>query len=118
MKRLIPLCALLMLAGCSTTSNDVTQNLEPLPSGATSWQCDSGNRIIVQPSQDGAVEMLYRGEEIRMTGQSNDSETLLTGAGLTWKVNGLYAELSGTYKEDDTVYTERCTQVLMPEGNE
>ena len=118
MKRLMPLLALLILAGCSTTSNDVTQNLKPLPAEAVSWQCDSGNRIIVQPAKDGAAELLYRGDAIKVTERSDETGTVLEGAGLTWQVNNLYAELSGTYTEDGRTYTERCTQVLTPEVNE
>ena len=118
MKRLMPLLSLLVLAGCSTTSNDVTQNLKPLPAGAVSWQCDSGNRIIVQPSQDGATELLYRDNAIKMAERSDEEGSVLEGEGLTWQVNGLYAELSGTYKDDGKAYTERCTQVLTPETQE
>ncbi len=118
MKRLIPLLALLALAGCSTTSNDITQNLKPLPDGAVSWQCDSGNRIILQPGQDGSTELLYRDNSIKVKSASNDDATVLEGAGLTWKTDGLYAELSGTYTGDGTAYTERCTQVLTPYNQE
>ena len=118
MKRLMPLLALLVLAGCSTTSNDVTQNLKPLPAGAVSWQCDSGNRIIVQPSQDGATELLYRDNAIKMAERSDEEGSVLEGEGLTWQVNDLYAELSGTYTDDGKAYTDRCTRVLTPEVHE
>ena len=117
MKRIFPLLALLVLAGCSTTSNDVTQNLLPLPSHATSWQCDSGNRIIVQTAKDGSTEMLYRGDTIKVK-ESGDSGTVLEGSGLVWKTEGLKGELSGTYTDNHVAYTERCTQVLRPAAKE
>lgn len=115
MKRIFPLLALLALAGCSTTSNDITQNLKPLPAQATSWQCDSGNRIILQQAKDGngVMEMLYRNEKITMTMQDN----VLTGDGLVWQTNGISGTLSGTYR-GDVSYTEHCTQVLRPAAKE
>lgn len=116
MKRLMPLLTLLTLAGCSTTSNDVTQNLKSLPTDAVSWQCDSGNRLIVQPYQDGTAGLHYRDDTIKMTERSNETGTVLEGAGLTWRVHNLYAELSGTYTEDGKAYNERCTQVLQPDN--
>ncbi len=118
MKRLISLLALAALAGCSTTSNDITQNLESLPAKATSWQCDSGNRIIAQPSRNDGTELRYRGDVIKVAERANEASSALEGAGLTWQTKGLYAELSGTYSEDGVAYTERCTQVLTPEVND
>ncbi len=114
MKRLMPLAMLLALIGCSTTSNDVTQNLKPLPSGAVSWQCDSGSRIIVLPPQHETTELLYHGNTLNMVEHSSSTGSTLKGEGLTWQVNSLYAELSGTYTDDGNAYTERCTQVLTP----
>ncbi len=114
MKRLIPLVSLLILAGCSTTSNDITQNLMPLPAHATSWQCDSGNRIILQQAKDGSAELLYRGEVIKVQENEDDSGTVLNGSGLVWKTEGLKGELSGTYTDNHATYSERCTRVLKP----
>ena len=114
MKRLFQILALLVLVGCSTTSNDITQNLRPLPEGAESFQCDSGNRIIIEKTKDGGTQLDYRGEAIRMTQSEAENITVLEGEGLTWHEEGLQATLSGMWQEDGQPYTETCTRVLQP----
>ncbi len=114
MKRLLPLLAILILAGCGTTSNDITQNLQPLPEGAASFQCDSGNRIIIGPAKDGGTQLAYRGEAIRVTASETEGVAILQGEGLTWREEGLQGTLSGTWQEDGGTYNETCTRVLQP----
>ncbi len=117
MKHLFSLLAILALAGCGTTSNNITQNLMPLPKQATSWQCDSGNRIIIQPTKDNSTEILYRGETIKIQNDFDPKNMDLVQNNLVWKVNGINANFSYTNPKNQTSYTEYCFQVLPSTPN-
>lgn len=66
MKRLFLLLAALPLVACTTTSNELNQNLEPLPAKAISYQCDSGNRIIVTYPDNETAEVKYMDDTYQM----------------------------------------------------
>ena len=113
MKRLL-LLLLLPLAACSTPdNNDINQNLLPLPPKAISYQCDSGNRIIVTYPTTESAEILYTQEEIPMQIAVSASGARYTGEDLIWWTKGQDGTL---FKVDTNQETgdllERCTQVL------
>ena len=112
MKRLL-LLLLLPLAACTTPdSNDFNQNLLPLPENATSYQCDSGNRIVTYTGSDKA-ELLYRQEKIAMDITRSASGARYAGEGLVWWIKGNDANLFMADKDNDTgKQIERCTVVL------
>lgn len=113
MKRLLLLLSI-PLAACSTPdSNDINQNLLPLPLKATSYQCDSGNRIIATyPSTENA-DILYKQEKILMKTTISASGTRYMGEDFVWWTKGQDGTL---FKADTSQETgdllERCTQVL------
>lgn len=117
MKRLL-LLLLLPLAACTTPdSNDFNQNLLPLPQNATSYQCDSGNRIIVTYTGSDKAELLYRQEKIMMDITRSASGSRYAGEGFVWWIKGNDANLFMTNndkdKDNDTgKQIERCTVVL------
>ena len=113
MKRLL-LLLLLPLAACTTPdSNDINQNLLPLPENATSYQCDSGNRIIVTYTGSDKAELLYRQEKITMDITRSASGARYAGGGLVWWTKGNDANLFMADKDNDTgKQIERCTVVL------
>ncbi len=113
MKRLLFLL-LLPLAACSTPdSNDISQNLLPLPPKATSYQCDSGNRIIMTHPSTETVELQYKQETLSIhTTDSTDGSRYL-GNGFIWSTNGQEAFLFKTNAHNEPRdLLERCTQVL------
>lgn len=113
MKRLL-LLLLLPLSACTTpNSNDFNQNLLPLPENATSYQCDSGNRIIVTGNGSDKAELLYRQEKITMAITRSASGARYAGEGLVWWIKGNDANLYMADKDKDTGREiERCTVVL------
>ena len=113
MKRLL-LLLLLPLAACTTPdSNDFNQNLLPLPENATSYQCDSGNRIIVTYNGSDKAELLYRQENITMDITRSASGARYAGEGLVWWSKGNDANLYMADNDNDTGrQIERCTVVL------
>ena len=113
MKRLL-LLLLLPLAACTTPdSNDFNHNLLPLPENATSYQCDSGNRIIVTYTGSDKAELLYRQEKIAMDITRSASGARYADEGLVWWIKGNDANLFMADKDNDTgKQIERCTVVL------
>lgn len=113
MKRLLPLL-FLSLAACSTPdSNDINQNLLPLPENASSFQCDSGNRIIVTYPSTETAEILYKQDEISMQIAPSASGARYAGEELVWWTKGQ----EGTLFKADTgneagMALEHCTAVL------
>lgn len=113
MKRLFLLLAALPLVACTTTSNELNQNLEPLPAKAISYQCDSGNRIIVTYPANETAEVKYMGDMYPMTIAISASGARYVGDGLVWWTKGNEGSM---YKAIDNTETgeliENCTEVL------
>ena len=113
MKRLFPVLAALSLVACTTTSNQLNQNLEPLPPKAISYQCDSGNRIIVTYPDNDTAEVKYMDDTYQMKIAISASGARYIGDGLVWWTKGNEASM---YKAIDNTETgnhiENCMQVL------
>lgn len=113
MKRLFLLLAALSLVACTTTSNDLSQNLEPLPPKAISYQCDSGNRIIVTYPDNESAEVKYMGDKYPMKIAISASGARYVGQSLVWWTKGNDGSLYKAVNTDDTGdQIETCTQVL------
>ena len=108
MKRLFLVLAALPLVACTTTSN-----LEPLPPQAISYQCDSGNRIIVTYPDNDTAEVKYMDDTYQMKIAISASGARYIGDGLVWWTKGNEASM---YKAIDNTETgdqiENCMQVL------
>lgn len=113
MKRLL-LFLLLPLAACSTPdSNDISQNLLPLPPEAVSYQCDSGNRIIVTYPSTETAEVLYKQEKFSMQIAVSASGARYAGDSLVWWTKGQDGTLfKADINNEAGDLLERCTQVL------
>lgn len=113
MKRLFFLLVL-PLAACSTPdSNDINQNLLPLPPNAVSYQCDSGNRIIATYPTTETAEILYQEETIPMQIAISASGARYVGDGLVWWTKGQDGTLLKAVNGNETGdLIERCTEVL------
>lgn len=113
MKRLF-LLLVLPLAACSTLdSNDINQNLMPLPTGAVSYQCDSGNRIIATYPTTETAEIGYMQETILMQIAVSASGARYVGNGLVWWTKGQDGTLFRAVNVNETGdLVERCTEVL------
>ncbi len=113
MKRLFLLLAALPLVACTTTSNDLSQNLEPLPPKAISYQCDSGNRIIVTYPDNETAEVKYMGDKYAMKIAISASGARYVGDGLVWWTKGNDASMYKAVNHTETGdLIETCTQVL------
>ena len=112
MKRLW-LLLLLPLAACTTPdSNDMTQNLLPLPADATSYQCDSGNRIIVTYHKNDTATLSYLQKDYTMEMAMSASGVRYVGNGLVWWTKGQEGFLFDDNKKDEGELIENCTVVL------
>ena len=113
MKRLFLLLALPLVACSTPDSNDISQNLLPLPPKAVSYQCDSGNRIIVTYPTTETAEILYQQDEIPMQIAISASGARYVGGGLVWWTKGQDGTLFSAVGENETGdILERCTEVL------
>lgn len=113
MKRLFLLLATLPLVACTTTSNDLSQNLEPLPPKAISYQCDSGNRIIVTYPDNDTAEVKYMDDTYQMKIALSASGARYVGDDLVWWTKGNEASMYKAVNNTDTGdRIENCTQVL------
>ena len=113
MKRLFLLLAALPLVACTTTSNELNQNLEPLPAKAISYQCDSGNRIIVTYPTTDTAEVKYMDDKYQMKIAISASGARYVGDGLVWWTKGNEASMYKAVNNTETgEQIENCTQVL------
>ena len=113
MKRLFLLLAALSLTACTTTSNELNQNLEPLPPGAISYQCDSGNRIIVTYPDNETANVKYMGDTVPMKIAISASGARYVGDNLVWWTKGNEGSLYKAVNQSETgEMIENCTQVL------
>ncbi len=113
MKRLFLLLAL-PLAACTTPdSNDLNQNLMPLPPNAVSYQCDSGNRIIVTYPTDETAEVTYQQQTVPMHIAISASGARYVGGGLVWWTKGQNGTLFTAINDNETGdIIDHCTEVL------
>ena len=113
MKRLLLLLAALPLVACTTTSNQLNQNLEPLPANAVSYQCDSGNRIIATYPDNETAQVKYMDDTYQMKIAISASGARYVGDGLVWWTKGNDASMYKALNNTDTgELIENCTQVL------
>ena len=113
MKRLFLLLAALPFVACTTTSNELNQNLEPLPAKAISYQCDSGNRIIVTYPDNETAEVKYMDDTYQMKIAISASGARYVGDGLVWWTKGNEASMYKAVNNTETgERIENCTQVL------
>lgn len=113
MKRLLPLLFLSLAACSTTTSNDINQNLLPLPENASSYQCNSGNRIIVTYPSTETAEILYKQDKIAMQISPSASGARYVGEELVWWTKGQEGALfKADVGNEAGIVLEYCTAVL------